>query len=115
MADSYSTRTRKGATVSWHIALGYLTGFRWIDPQLDPATLLRTVLMVHVCDALLCRLFAYNNHHPKNLWTGLGFVFGLWAIAVLLVLPKRTAGLDARPAPDRATPRDRRGAPVDAA
>jgi len=77
--------------VSWHVALGYLTGFRWIDPQLDPATLLRTVLLVHACDAVLCRLFAHNNGHSKNLWTALGFVFGLWSVALLLVLPKRSS------------------------
>jgi hypothetical protein len=76
--------------VSWDLALAYLTGFRWINPELTGATLLRTVLVVHIADAVLCRLFAHNNGYSKNLWTGLGFVFGLWAVAVLLVLPKRT-------------------------
>jgi hypothetical protein len=75
--------------VSWYIALAYLSGLRWINPQLDPQTLIRTALVVHICDAVLCRLFAHNNGYSKNLWTALGFVFGLWAIAVLLVLPKR--------------------------
>jgi hypothetical protein len=75
--------------VSWDVALGYLTGLRWIDPQIGPATLVRTVLVVHTCDAVLCRLFAHNNGYSKNLWTALGFVFGMWAVALLLVLPKR--------------------------
>ena len=77
--------------MSWHVALSYLTGFRWINPQLDPSTLLRTVVLVHICDAVLCRLFAHNNGHSKNLWTVLGFVFGLWSVALLLILPKRAA------------------------
>jgi hypothetical protein len=77
--------------VSWDVLLGYLTGLRWINPQLDPATLLRTALVVHTADAVLCRLFAHNNGYSKNLWTALGFVFGMWAVAVLLLLPKRSS------------------------
>ncbi len=78
--------------MSWSDVVAYLTGFHWIAPHLDPGTLLRTVLVVHTADAVLCRLFAHNNGYSKNLWTALGFVFGLWAIAVLLLLPnKRTA------------------------
>jgi len=77
--------------VSWYLALAYLSGLRWINPQLDAETLVRTALVVHICDAVLCRLFAHNNGYSKNLWTALGFVFGLWAVAVLLILPKRAA------------------------
>ena len=73
----------------WAVILSYVTGFRWVNPALDPATLVRTVLVVHACDAVLCRLFAHNNGHSKNRWTALGFIFGLWAVALLLVLPKR--------------------------
>ena len=75
--------------MSWDVALSYLTGFHWIAPNLDGATLVRTVLVVHTADAVLCRLFAHNNGYSKNLWTVLGFVFGMVAVAVLLVLPKR--------------------------
>jgi hypothetical protein len=77
--------------VSWDVPLGYLTGLRWINPQLDLATLLRTALVVHTADALLCRLFAHNNGYSKNLWTVLGFIFGMWAVAVVLLLPTRRA------------------------
>ena len=77
--------------MSWYLALAYLSGLRWINPQLDAETLVRTALVVHICDAVLCRLFAHNNGYSKNLWTALGFVFGLWAVAVLLILPKRAA------------------------
>lgn len=75
--------------MSWDIVLGYLTGLRFLDPGMAAATLLRTALLIHTCDAVMCRLFAHNNGYSKNLWTFLGFVFGVWAVAVLIVLPKR--------------------------
>lgn len=75
--------------MSWDVVLGYVTGLRLISPEIDAATLLRTTVVLHIIDAILCRLFAHNNGYAKNLWTALGFVFGLWAVAVVLVLPKR--------------------------
>jgi hypothetical protein len=47
-----------------------------------------------VCDAILCRLVAHNNGYPKNVATAFGLIAGLWAVAVLIVLPQR-----ARPEP----------------
>lgn len=73
--------------MSWDTFLGYYTGLRWLA-DMDAATLLRTSLLVHACDAGMCRIFARNNGYPRNLWTLLGFVFGIWAVAVLIVLPK---------------------------
>jgi hypothetical protein len=75
--------------VTWDVVLGYYTGLRFLAPDLDPTTLVRTALVVHICDSIMCRLFAHNNGYPKNLWTVLGFVFGIWAVAVLIVLPRR--------------------------
>ena len=75
--------------MSWDVVLGYVTGLRIISPEITAATLLRTTIIVHIVDAILCRLFAHNNGYSKNLWTTLGLVFGIWAVAVLLVLPKR--------------------------
>jgi hypothetical protein len=75
--------------MTWDVFLGYFTGLRLLTPDLDPATLVRTVLVVHTCDSIMCRLFAHNNGYPKNLWTILGFVFGIWAVAVLILLPRR--------------------------
>ena len=77
------------STISWDVLFGYFTGLRLLAPHLEPATLLSTALLVHVLDSIMCRLFAHNNGHPKNLWTLLGFVFGIWAVAVLIVLPRR--------------------------
>lgn len=75
--------------MTWDVFLGYFTGLRLLTADLDPATLVRTVLVVHTCDSIMCRLFAHNNGYPKNLWTILGFVFGIWAVAVLILLPRR--------------------------
>ncbi len=73
-----------------HLALGYLTGLRFLAPHpLDLPTLIATGLVVNTCDAVMCRLFARNNGYPPRLWTALGFVFGVWAVALLLLFPKR--------------------------
>ncbi len=75
--------------MSWAVALGYFTGLKLLAPHIDTAMLLRTALVVHVCDGVMCRLFAHNNGYPKNLWSLLGLVFGIWAVAVLILLPRR--------------------------
>jgi len=73
-------------------ALGYLTGLRWLAPQpLDLPSVIATGLVVNVCDGLVCRLCARNNGYSPGLWTVLGFIFGLWAVAVCVLLPKRTS------------------------
>jgi len=69
--------------------LGYLSGLRFLEADIPLARLLPTMLVVNICDAIMCRLFARNNGYPKNLWTVVGFVFGIWAVAALIVMPKR--------------------------
>ena len=71
--------------------VSYLSGLGFVAPELAPPTLFGTALALHVCDAILCRLFAHNNGYPKNLWTLLGLIAGLWAVAVLILLPRRGA------------------------
>ena len=75
--------------MSWSTWLGYLTGLALLSPGMDAGTLVRTVLLVHTCDSLMCRLVAHNNGYSKRLWTWLGFVFGIWAVAALMLLPRR--------------------------
>lgn len=87
--------------MTWDLLLGYFSGLRLINPAIDAATLVRTVLVVHTCDAIMCRVFAHNNGYPKNLWTLLGFVFGFWAIAVLIVLPNRRKPVEKAAEPSR--------------
>jgi hypothetical protein len=71
--------------------LGYLSGLHFVAPELDPATVSGTALVVLVCDGIMCRLIAHNNGYPKNLWSVLGFMGGLWAVAVLILLSRRGA------------------------
>ena len=68
---------------------GYASGVALVAPSLAPPALLGTALAVQICHAIMCRLFAHNNGYPKNLWTALGLVAGLWAVAVLILLPRR--------------------------
>ena len=77
--------------MSFDVFLGYFTGIHLLTPAMPLDTLLRTAAVVHTCDAVMCRLFAHNNAYPKNLWTALGFVFGIWAVVILILLPRRTA------------------------
>jgi len=77
-------------------ALSYLSGLGFVAPDLPPATVVGTALALHVCDAIMCRLFAHNNGYPKTLWTVLGFIAGLWAVAVLILLPRRPGTPSAR-------------------
>jgi hypothetical protein len=76
--------------MSLELALGYLTGLRWLAPQpLDLPSVIATGFVVNTCDAFVCRLCARNNGYSPGLWTVLGFLFGLWAVSVCLLLPKR--------------------------
>lgn len=75
--------------MNWEIFLGYFTGFGFIANDLPFSVLLGTACVAHLIDGAMCRLFAYNNGYPKGLWTILGCVFGVWAVLVLSVLPKR--------------------------
>jgi hypothetical protein len=82
------------------LAIAYLSGLAFVAPDLPTPALLGTALALHVCDAILCRLLALNNGYPKNLWTLFGFIAGLWAVAVLILLPRRSAP----PTPPRPLP-----------
>ena len=73
-------------------ALGYLSGLAFVAPALPPSAMVGTALALHVCDAILCRLFARNNGYPQNAWTAIGLIGGVWAVGVLILLPRRAAG-----------------------
>lgn len=76
-------------TVNIEVFLGYFTGLRVVSDPLPFPVLVGTALLVHLLDSVLCRLFARNNGYPQNLWTVLGFVFGIWAVVAIILLPKR--------------------------
>ncbi|MBI3001337.1 MAG: hypothetical protein HYY46_23230 [Deltaproteobacteria bacterium] len=69
--------------------LGYLSGLYWIKPDLDTSALLRTALLVHALDAVLCRIIAGHSGRNKILWTAAGFFLGIWALGTLFLLPAR--------------------------
>lgn len=72
-------------------ALGYLTGLIFLRPEIDPTTLLRTTALVHFLDAILCRVIAGHSARRKNIWTAAGLIFGIWALAILFLLPDNQA------------------------
>jgi hypothetical protein len=69
--------------------IGYWSALAFVAPPMPLQTLIGTALGLHICDAIMCRLFAHNNGYPKNLWTVVGFIGGIWAVAVLILLPRR--------------------------
>jgi hypothetical protein len=75
--------------MSLEVFLGYFTGLSFVGQEFSRSTMIGTALFVHLLDGVMCRLFAYNNGYHKNLWTLFGCLFGVWAIAVLILLPKR--------------------------
>jgi hypothetical protein len=75
--------------VNFETFLGYFTGLRVLGGNLSFPSLIATSFVVHLLDGVMCRLFARNNGYPKNLWMMLGFFFGIWAVAILLFLPKK--------------------------
>ncbi|HXK27420.1 MAG TPA: hypothetical protein VJ646_04100, partial [Candidatus Binatia bacterium] len=80
------------AAVDFYQIVGYLTGLLVVRPEMEPATLLRTASMVHILDAVLCRVVAGHNGRRKIPWTIAGLVFGVWALGILFLLPaKKTA------------------------
>jgi len=75
--------------MSLQSVLGYVSGLHWVAPNLDLPTLIGTTTALHICDGIMCRLFAHNKGYPKNLSTALGATLGIWAVAVLIALPRR--------------------------
>ncbi len=79
--------------IDFYIAAGYLTGLYFIKPDIDASTLIRPAFLIHVLDAILCRLIASHRGHNKNLWTVAGLVLGIWALGPLFLFAgKNRAG-----------------------
>lgn len=71
------------------VILGYLTGLRLLADNLPFSILLSTAAFIHLIDGIMCRLIARNNGYAKNLWAVLGFIFGVWALLFLFLVPRR--------------------------
>ena len=68
---------------------GYLFGLLFVKPDMDPTTLLRTAALVHLLDAILCRVIAGHSGRQKTLWAIAGLAFGIWALGTLFLLPAK--------------------------
>jgi hypothetical protein len=75
--------------VTFATFLAYWSGLAFVRPELGMRELVGTTLVLHICDAIMCRLFARNNGYPRNVWTLLGFACGIWAVSILILLPRR--------------------------
>ncbi len=75
--------------IDFYSAVSYLSGLYFIKPDIDPSTLIRTVSIIHILDAILCRLIASHNCYNKNLWTVAGLVLGIWALGTLFFIVGR--------------------------
>ncbi len=77
--------------------LGYLSGLYFIRPEIEPSTLIRTATVIHLLDALLCRIIAGQAGRNKNLWMVAGLVFGIWALGPLFLLVEMRSDAQGRP------------------
>lgn len=84
--------------VDYYHILGYFSGLYFIKPEMDATALLRTAVVIHFLDAVLCRVIAGFRGRDRNLWSVAGFLLGIWALATLFLLP---AKIRAKEIPDR--------------
>lgn len=70
-----------------HHLLGYYSGLYLIKPDMESSTLLPTLALIHILDAIVCRLFAGQNGRSTVFWTLTGLFVGTWALLCLLLLP----------------------------
>ncbi len=73
-------------------AIGYFSGIYFIQPNLDPTTLIRTASAIHILDALLCYVIATQSGRNRTLWTLAGLVLGVWAVGTLFLVAQRGSG-----------------------
>jgi hypothetical protein len=69
--------------------VGYLSGLFFIKPEMDASALWRTAALVHFLDAILCCVIAKYSGRSKKLWTLAGALCGIWALAVIFLLPEK--------------------------
>jgi len=80
---------RQGLVVDFYHLFGYLSGLLFIKSEMDPPTLFRTAALVHILDAILCRVIAGHSGRQKLSWTIAGLLFGIWALGTLFLLPAK--------------------------
>ena len=73
-------------------AIGYFSGIYFIQPHLEPATLIRTASIIHLLDAILCLVIAIQSGRNRTIWTLAGLVLGVWAVGTLFLVVERCSG-----------------------
>ena len=66
--------------------LGYFSGLYLVRTDIPPMVLVRTLCVVHVLDAILCRHIAARIGRNQRLWGLAGLLLGMWAVASLVIL-----------------------------
>jgi hypothetical protein len=79
--------------------LSLTSGFALMGYRLPPLTILMTSIVVDLALAPLTGVIASRSGRNVMRWTIAGFVLGMWALAVVLVLPAIN-----RPQPDKSYP-----------
>jgi hypothetical protein len=69
--------------------VAYASGFALMGYHESAATLLATSLAVDASLAPLTAIVAMKRGRPLILWALIGFVFGLWAFILVLIVGKR--------------------------
>ena len=72
--------------------LGYFSGIYLIQPNIDPAILIRTAFVSHVLDAVLCYIIATQSGRNRTRWTLAGLVLGVLAMGPLIIVAERGSG-----------------------
>jgi len=73
-------------------ALGYLTGLYFIQPDMEPSTLIPTAFVIHLLDAIVCYIIATQSGRNKILWTIAGLLLGIWALGTLFLFAEKDMG-----------------------
>lgn len=70
-------------------ALAWMSGFALMRFHRDAATMIATSLAVDAALAPITAIAATRRGRSGSLWTALGFAFGAWALAFVLIFRPR--------------------------
>jgi len=77
--------------------ISYTSGFALMRPHESAANLLATSLAVNASLAPLTAIVANRRGRATRLWAVIGFLFGLWAFIVVLLIGKPKPSADEFP------------------
>ena len=77
--------------------ISFASGFALMGYHESPATMLMTSLAIDASLAPLTAVVAVRRGRSLILWVLLGFAFGMWALAFILLARKRAASAPSAP------------------